>query len=215
MELVHYQAKHDVLLEEHLKTARGNCTYLSPDIQNELITCLANSIVKKICQEVKEAFKYFTILLDETSDMSRQEQVSFILRYVNTVGKIEERFIGVVTVSETDGSTLVKAVEDMFDKHGLALENLRGQGYDGAANMSGQYSGVQSRLAATNPKALYVHCHAHVLNLVIVEACTRNHIARDFLALWSPFMLLLEPAQSVMLFSRQCSQKRCQHDLSR
>ena len=44
--------------------------------------------------------------------------MSFILRYVNTVGKIEEHFIGVVAVNETDGNTLAQAIEYMFDKHG-------------------------------------------------------------------------------------------------
>ena len=157
LELVHHQAKFDKLLRNHLETAGANCTYLSPYIQNELILSLANNIVYKICQEVKDA-KYFAILLDEASDTSRQEQVSFILRYVNTVGQIEKRFIGVVAVKQTDSFTLTLAVEDMFEKYGLCFQNLRRQGYDGAANMSGQYSCVQSRIAAKYSKALYVHC---------------------------------------------------------
>ena len=118
--------------------------------------------------------------MDEASDTSRHEQVSFILRYVNTVGQIEERFIGVVAVKQTDSFTLTLAVEDMFEKCGLCFQNLRGQGYDGATNMNGQYSGVQSRIAAKNSKALYVHRYAHVLNLVIFQTCTKNRIARDF-----------------------------------
>ncbi|XP_068219366.1 zinc finger MYM-type protein 1-like [Palaemon carinicauda] len=47
---------------------------------------------------------------------------------------------------------------------------MHGQGYDGAANMSGIYNGLQSRLQRQNPKALYLHCHAHSLNLVLVES---------------------------------------------
>ncbi|XP_068242282.1 zinc finger MYM-type protein 1-like [Palaemon carinicauda] len=47
---------------------------------------------------------------------------------------------------------------------------MRGQGYDGAANMSGIYNGLQSRLQRQNSKALYIHCHAHSLNLVLVES---------------------------------------------
>ena len=68
----------------------------------------------------------------------------------------------------------------MLHKHDLQLENIRGQGYDGAASMSGQYSGLQSRIAAENEKAIYVHCHAHILNLVLVDACSKNPITRDF-----------------------------------
>ncbi|XP_068247892.1 zinc finger MYM-type protein 1-like [Palaemon carinicauda] len=49
------------------------------------------------------------------------------------------------------------------------LYDMRGQGYDGAANISGIYNGLQFRLQRRNPKALYVHCQAHSLNLVLVE----------------------------------------------
>ena len=46
--------------------------------------------------------------------------------------------------------------------------------------MSGHYSGVQSRIAADNSAAVYVHCHAHVLNLVLVDTCSKNQITRNF-----------------------------------
>ena len=39
----------------------------------------------------------------------------------------------------------------------LQVENIRGQGYDGAA---GQYSGLQSRITAENDKSIYVHCRS-------------------------------------------------------
>jgi len=46
-----------------------------------------------------------------------------------------------------------------------------GQCSDGASNMSGQYNGLQARikeLSSRNP--LFVHCWAHVLNLVLQDA---------------------------------------------
>ncbi|XP_066941006.1 zinc finger MYM-type protein 1-like [Macrobrachium rosenbergii] len=58
----------------------------------------------------------------------------------------------------------------MLNANNLNIDDMRGQGYDGAANMSGIYNGLQSRLQRQNPKALYVHCHAHCLNLVLVES---------------------------------------------
>jgi hypothetical protein len=35
---------------------------------------------------------------------------------------------------------------------------MRVQGYDGAANMSGKYNGVQARILNTIQGASYVHC---------------------------------------------------------
>lgn len=48
---------------------------------------------------------------------------------------------------------------------------MYGQGYDGAANMSGQFKGVKSIIQTKYPKALYVHCVAHSLNLAVSYAC--------------------------------------------
>ena len=85
-----------------------------------------------------------------------------------------------VIVEQTDAQTLVNTIEEVLTKHNLRIENIRGQGYDGAANMSGQYSGVQSRIASKNNSAVYVHCYGHVLNLVLVETCCKNSIATNF-----------------------------------
>ncbi|GFV92853.1 zinc finger MYM-type protein 1 [Trichonephila clavipes] len=46
---------------------------------------------------------------------------------------------------------------------------LWGQPFDNAANMSGQYDGVQALLKENNKFANYVPCAAHSLNLVGAE----------------------------------------------
>ena len=63
----------------------------------------------------------------------------------------------------------------------LDIKNLRGQGYDGASNMSGCFQGVQARILEKQPLAIYIHCVAHVLNLVVVDSCT-NPFIRDTIA---------------------------------
>ena len=83
---------------------------------------------------------------------------------------IKERFIEVCNVDSTTGQELENTVLSLLQKNGLELSKMYGQGYDGAANMSGMYKGLQARIRAHNEKALYVHCKAHCLNLVLVEA---------------------------------------------
>jgi len=53
---------------------------------------------------------------------------------------------------------------------GLDLDKLRGQGYDGAATMPGNFRGVQAIVKKSYPKALYTHCVSHSLNLVLNDA---------------------------------------------
>ena len=52
---------------------------------------------------------------------------------------------------------------------GIVIGNMRAQGYDGAANMSGIHRGVQARISERIPTAPYIHSKAHVLNLAIVH----------------------------------------------
>jgi hypothetical protein len=49
--------------------------------------------------------------------------------------------------------------------------------------MSGQYSGVQTRIREKAPAAVYVHCFAHKLNLALVDTCHHEREATLFLAL--------------------------------
>ena len=54
-------------------------------------------------------------------------------------------------------------LETLKKPYGLEFKNCRGQGYDGASNISAP-GDVQGRLIAENPKAIYMHCNAHILN---------------------------------------------------
>lgn len=52
---------------------------------------------------------------------------------------------------------------------GINCEYLIGQGYDGASYMNGKYKGVQGIVRAKYPKAIYVHCAVHTLNLAVTK----------------------------------------------
>ena len=61
------------------------------------------------------------------------------------------------------------------------MRKIRGQGYDGAANMSGAYDGVQALMRQKAPNARNIHCAAHALNLVINDAVKNVTELRNFL----------------------------------
>ena len=46
--------------------------------------------------------------------------------------------------------------------------------------MRGAIAGVQAKIKAIQPKAIYTHCHAHCTNLVLVAATSTNQYARNF-----------------------------------
>lgn len=159
-------------LNDHLQNSNKNATFISAVTQNDIIQCCGDIIIKKIVENVKKA-KYFSILADETTDTSHVEQLSFSIRYVDFDSKtIREDFIKFLKVVDLNGEALGKTISELLEQLGLSLTNLRGQGYDGAANMSGKFKGTQAYISKHKPLATYVHCYSHCLNLVLVKACS-------------------------------------------
>ena len=64
---------------------------------------------------------------------------------------------------------------------GLDLSDCCGQAYDGTANMSGRLSGVQARISADYPNALYIHCFCHSLNLAVQDVSQKIELIRNTL----------------------------------
>lgn len=71
-----------------------------------------------------------------------------------------------------------------LERYGLEYRtNLVGQGYDGASVMSWKHSGVAARIKTDAKHAVYVHCNAHCLNLVLIDTVTAVPEADCFFAL--------------------------------
>lgn len=100
--------------------------------------------------------------------------MSICLRHVdaNTL-EVHEEFVGLHETDKTTSEILTTIIKDVVFRLGLNLYNCRGQGYDGASNMSGRLSGVQARISAEYPKALYIHCFCHSL-ILTVQDCSRS-----------------------------------------
>ena len=65
----------------------------------------------------------------------------------------------------------------------IPLQNCRCLNFDGAANMSGSVSGLQTRIRRLAHRAVFFHCAAHRLNLVVVAACHCIKKAANFFGL--------------------------------
>lgn len=160
----------DDVLKNHLQNCPKNASFISKTTQNDLIDCCASVILHKIVNAIKES-KYFSILVDETSDISTSEQLVLCIRYVFH-NKEQEDFLKLVIVENTSGFNLSKIILHQLDDLGLNIKYFRGQGYDGGANMSGKYQGVQAQILKIQHLALYTHCASHCLNLSISKACS-------------------------------------------
>ncbi|XBI07244.1 hypothetical protein VPH35_135174 [Triticum aestivum] len=106
--------------------------------------------------------------------------MAVVLRYVDKLGLILERLVGVVHVKETSTTCLKSALEKLLVDIGLSFKQVRGQCYDGASNMRGEFNGLKAKILEENRSAYYVHCFAHQIQLVIVAISKKNEDIADF-----------------------------------
>jgi hypothetical protein len=66
----------------------------------------------------------------------------------------------------------------MLSANAFDVQNLRGQGYDGASNMRGEFNGLQALFLRACP---YAYCYAHHLQLALFGASKEViHVAQFF-----------------------------------
>ncbi|CAG9832703.1 unnamed protein product [Diabrotica balteata] len=180
LKLVDKIAKFDPIMMEHLSNIRRSkelCQnmphYLSNHFQNELIHLLSRNIQKEILSCLRAA-KYYSIILDESPDASHVEQLTVIIRFVYCSPyevEIREHFLGFFKVLNTTGEELFNFLkEEILSKFEIILDDMRGQGYDNGANMSGKYVGLQAQILKINPRAMFLPCSAHTINLSVNDA---------------------------------------------
>ncbi|CAF1660887.1 unnamed protein product [Adineta ricciae] len=164
LELLELRSIENELIKSKLKSLK----YTHHSIQNEILNLIQENILSQIIFEIKDA-KYFSIMIDETSDISRHEQVSLVIRYTDDQFHVYERFIGFERASSTTGDGLFHLLLEWLKKMDLNINHIVGQCYDGASAMSGIYKGVAVRLTELVPIAIYIHCNGHILNLCLVD----------------------------------------------
>lgn len=181
-------AQFDPFLKQHITNlgnpGTGNVSYLSSTICDEFIAIIHKKLKETILKEIRNA-KYFGLSVDSTPDVSHTDQLALIIRYVTEEGNAVERFLQFLPNVGHKGEEIAEAVLDMLNyDYKLKVEDCRGQSYDNASNMSGMYSGVQTRIKQKAPNAEYCPCAAHSLNLVgscAAETCTEAVAFFDFL----------------------------------
>ncbi|XP_025190415.1 zinc finger MYM-type protein 1-like [Melanaphis sacchari] len=172
----------DEILNKHLKSGAKNALYISHEVQNELIKTCANVLRQNIIEEVKLS-SVFSVLADETADISGTEQLSIGVRYLFydvkfQKHKICEEFFGYSPLTKLDSKSIAKTIIEFLESCNLDLNRLVGQGYDGCATMAGHISGVQKLINEAYPMALFFHCTSHVLNLVFNDLNNRESTLR-------------------------------------
>lgn len=114
---IHYSSVH-----QQLTSNPRNAVYTSPEVQNTLLNVMGKRIRTTISAAVIKA-TFFSILADETKDLSKKEQISVVVRYVETdTCKIYERFLTFVHAETLDAAAFSSYLLNTLSDHGLDNE---------------------------------------------------------------------------------------------
>lgn len=176
----------DKVLQDHARNTKGNSTYHSPQIQNELISAAGDIVKEEVLRRVKKA-KFWAMVADETTDRHNREQLVVVIRYVlNDSGTawhcyedpvaIMDIYANIATAQDEgneirlSGIAIGDALLRVACELGLNLTWCVGQGYDGASTLSSQRVGAAQRFMERAESAHYFHCAMHCLNLSAMKA---------------------------------------------
>ncbi|XP_073031169.1 uncharacterized protein [Primulina eburnea] len=155
-----------------LKIATKNFKLTSPDIQKDIVSACATETINVIIRDV--GVSLFSILVDESRDVSTKEQISVVICYVDSSGHVNERFIGIEHLTSTTSLSLKVAIDKMFSRYNLSMSKLRGQGFYGASNMQGKFNDLKALILKENTCAFYIHCFSHQLQLALIVVAKKN-----------------------------------------
>jgi len=123
--------------------------------------------------EILEA-KIFTVMMDETRDLSYNRQVIIVIHHVDKrSAQVKERLLGVAIADDTRAEALESLLLESLEEHSLDIKNAVGQCYDGESHFPGVCEAVQARNLEKRGGAVFTHCFSHSLNRELMNAM--NH----------------------------------------
>jgi len=176
MQLMILRAEDDSRIMDWLEKKTDK--YTSPEMQNELIKTMALQVLRKVVVSISLA-PFFTIMIDETTDVANKEQVVVCIQWVDENLESHEDFIGLYEVGSTQAAMLVSVIRDVLVRLNLSVSKIRGQCYDGASAMSGSRSGVATQIKELEERAVYTHYYGHALNLACTDAVKKCKLMND------------------------------------
>ena len=108
--------------------------FLHNEHQNQIIKIMPLKILQDIAKDINNSI-FYTIMADEVTDASNQEQFVICLRWVDQFLEVHEDFIGLYKVGNIKADTLPTAIEDVLLRLAIPLQNARGQCCDWASNI--------------------------------------------------------------------------------
>ena len=98
---------------------RKDDKYSSHEIQNEIISIMANNVIRDLVADIRCGF--FAIIADEYTDVSNKERLTICIRWIDKSLEVHEDFLGFFSIPDTGAETVVSVINAVLLKLQLSL----------------------------------------------------------------------------------------------
>ena len=121
---------------------------------------MSDDVFEQILTHVK-ASPFYSIQLDESTDIAGLPQLSVFIRYINNGAGSEDLLFCKALKLHTKGEDIFQCLNDFFTEHSIPWEKCAGICTDSAAACTGFKSRVVKRIKDKAPDAEWTHCFLH------------------------------------------------------
>ena len=120
-------------------------------------------------------------MCNECCDVSNWEQLLLCIRWVDSKLQAHEEFSGIYVLSDIKRNTIFAVINDTLTSLYLSLKKCRGQSFDETSKITGSRYGVATHICVEEPKAIFLHCYGHALNLAVIDTAKGCQVVKDAL----------------------------------
>jgi len=161
---------------KNMSMGRTKCTNV---ISNVLCPVETDRVIKNI-QNSK-----FSVFIDETSDISNEKWMTFLVRYVNSETlDVHSQLVKLINIDAKDCSAdkLFNAFKMEMWKQQIPFSNIVALSCDNASVMTGKHLSFKKKLEEMSKNLLTFSCPCHSIALVAHAACSKiPQVCEEFL----------------------------------
>ena len=141
-------------------------------------------IKERVLKEIRQSDAY-SIMIDESTDISILKQLVCYVRCVAVDGKLKTHLLTIADLPNGKADTITVTLTQYLSKHGLSIDRISSFGSDGVPVMTGCSNGVVAQLKQLNNHITTTLCMS---SPCIVRLIIASHILKEsLLTLWKYF----------------------------
>lgn len=134
---------------------------------------IGNNLLQLLYEKLKEPSMFFSIIMDETTDLSSVKQCALTVAFMDGENGVKYKFMDMFEVSSGTADNLYNSLKECILSKGIPLENLVGFSSDTTNVMVGEYNSVFSHLKKDCPDIALIKCACHQIHLAASKACLK------------------------------------------